>query len=363
MKIGKIVLVVVVIVIALGWLLSGILFGTPAEPIPSLAESREAALHTLEDRLPTSVRAVRSVATEKSRVLTLRGQTIAKNTVTVRAETNGRVTDKPVVIGAEVEEGDLLCELEVNDRQAMVEQARTGLELAEKEFEASQQLGERGFQQELTKVRTRHEVSVAKHKLLVSELQLDNTKITSPISGIVDTIHVSIGDFVQVGSACATILNLHPIYIEAFVPQDHIDDLTVGASSEIELSNGHRHVGAITYVSKKSDERTRTFRMEAALPNEDYVISAGLSANVTVEYGLELAHKVPTSIITAGTRGNIAVRTVTEGNKVAIWNVEIIREDADGIWVTGLPQRATIITVGQEYVAPQEHVVVQFENE
>lgn len=360
---GKIVLVVVVILAAIAWLLSGILFGTPEEPIPSLAESRETALHTLADRQPTSVRGVRSVATEKSRILTLRGQTIAKNTVTVRSESDGQVTNKPVVIGTDVKEGDLLCELEVNERQALVAQAITGLELAEKEFEASQQLGERGFQQELTRVRTKHEVSVAKHNLLVSQLQLDNTRITAPISGIVDAFHVSIGDYVQVGSACATILDLDPIYVEAFVPQDRIDDLQVGVASEIELSNGQTHVGVVTYVSKKSDERTRTFRMEVSLPNDDYRISAGLSASVSVEFGLELAHKVPTSIITAGTRGNIAVRTVGADNKVTMWNVEIIREDPDGIWVTGLPRQATIITVGQDFVAPDERVVVQFENE
>ena len=363
MKVGKIVLVVVVILAALAWLLSGILFGTPEEPIPSLAESRETALHTLADRLPTSVRGVRSVATEKSRILTLRGQTIAKNTVTVRSESDGQVTNKPVDIGTEVKEGDLLCELEVKDRQALVAQAITGLELAEKEFEASQQLGERGFQQELTRVRTKHEVSVAKHNLLVSQLQLDNTRITAPISGIVDAFHVSIGDYVQVGSACATILDLDPIYVEAFVPQDRIDDLQVGVASEIELSNGQTYVGVVTYVSKRSDERTRTFRMEVSLPNDDYKISAGLSASVSVEFGLELAHKVPTSIITAGTRGNIAVRTVGADNKVTMWNVEIIREDPDGIWVTGLPRQATIITVGQDFVAPEERVVVQFQNE
>lgn len=353
----------VVILAALAWLLSGVLFGTPDEPIPSLAESRETTLHTLADRLPTSVRGVRSVATEKSRILTLRGQTIAKNTVTVRSETDGQVTNKPIDIGTDVTEGDLLCELEVNDRQARVAQAITGLELAEKEFEASQQLGQRGFQQELTRVRTKHEVSVAKHNLLVSQLQLDNTRITAPISGIVDAFHVSIGDYVQVGSACATILDLDPIYVEAFVPQDRIDDLQVGVASEIELSNGQTFTGLVTYVSKRSDERTRTFRMEVSLPNDDYKISAGLSASVSVEFGLELAHKVPTSIITAGTRGNIAVRTVGADNKVSIWNVEIIREDPDGIWVTGLPRQATIITVGQDFVAPDERVVVQFQNE
>jgi multidrug efflux system membrane fusion protein len=35
----------------------------------------------------------------------------------------------------------------------------------------------------------------------------------------------------------------------------------------------------------------------------------------------------------------------------------------DGFWVTGLPQRVTIITVGQEYVVDGQTVAVEVEDE
>ena len=41
--------------------------------------------------------------------------------------------------------------------------------------------------------------------------------------------------------------------------------------------------------------------------------------------------------------------------------VEIVREDSDGVWVSGLPNVTTLITVGQELVVPGEQVEAVFE--
>jgi len=44
------------------------------------------------------------------------------------------------------------------------------------------------------------------------------------------------------------------------------------------------------------------------------------------------------------------VRIIEQGNRVRFMPVTIVSDSADGMWVTGLPQTVTIITVGQEYV-------------
>ncbi len=41
--------------------------------------------------------------------------------------------------------------------------------------------------------------------------------------------------------------------------------------------------------------------------------------------------------------------------------VEIVEDDVDGVWITGLPDIATLITVGQELVVPGEMVEIDFE--
>jgi len=41
---------------------------------------------------------------------------------------------------------------------------------------------------------------------------------------------------------------------------------------------------------------------------------------------------------------------VDEDDRVTFAQIEIVRAQTDGIWVTGLPEEANIITVGQGFV-------------
>jgi multidrug efflux system membrane fusion protein len=61
--------------------------------------------------------------------------------------------------------------------------------------------------------------------------------------------------------------------------------------------------------------------------------------------------------------GGYGIRLIDENNIVNFYAVEIIAEDEDGVWVTGLPNVSNVITVGQELVAPGERVDPIFQNQ
>ena len=46
----------------------------------------------------------------------------------------------------------------------------------------------------------------------------------------------------------------------------------------------------------------------------------------------------------------MGLRTLDAANRVEFTEVNIIEDAAEGIWITGLPDTANLITVGQEYV-------------
>ena len=50
------------------------------------------------------------------------------------------------------------------------------------------------------------------------------------------------------------------------------------------------------------------------------------------------------------------IRTVTSGKVVTFHVIEIISDEADGIWVSGLPDIVDLIVVGQQSVIPGEVV-------
>ena len=79
-------------------------------------------------------------------------------------------------------------------------------------------------------------------------------------------------------------------------------------------------------------------------------------ASVSVHGDLrqEAQHLSP-AVLALDDKGGVGVRILDAGNVVHFVSVNIIKDDAKGIWVTGLPDVATLITIGQEQVGTQRH--------
>ena len=63
-----------------------------------------------------------------------------------------------------------------------------------------------------------------------------------------------------------------------------------------------------------------------------------------------MAHFIPSSVLSLNDQGIIGVKYVTDEGIVVFSEIVIIQSEADGIWVGGLPDEITLITVGQEFV-------------
>ena len=73
-----------------------------------------------------------------------------------------------------------------------------------------------------------------------------------------------------------------------------------------------------------------------------------------------LAHKVSPALFSLDDRGGYGIKVVNDDNVVEFYTVSVVSEDADGVWVQGLPNTANVITVGQELVVNGERVAPVF---
>ena len=69
-----------------------------------------------------------------------------------------------------------------------------------------------------------------------------------------------------------------------------------------------------------------------------------------------LAHKISPSLLTLDLEGNLGIKIVNDNGLVEFHPVVITQSDTNGVWVTGLPESATVIVVGQGYVVPGQLV-------
>ena len=342
---------------------------------------------------PVSVVALHSQAQVIDSAVRLRGETSAAREVTVRAETTGQVVSDPLRKGSFVEAGQLLCEVDPGTREAQLAGARaalaeararlpeaqagvTGAEAAVEEAQinetASSRLSQGGYasdtqlasaraalssaQAQLESARSgvesaRSGIQSAEAQLAAAQREIELLQMHAPFAGLLESDTAELGSLLQPGSDCATVIQLDPIKLVGFVPETSVDKIAPGASATARLISGREVTGQVTFLSRSADPTTRTFRMEVDVENADLAIRDGQTVDLTIASDGAPAHLVPSSALTLNDDGVLGLRTVTQGDIARFVPVAVVRDTLQGSWVTGLPDRADIIVLGQEYVS------------
>lgn len=285
------------------------------------------------------------------------GQTEAKRSVEVRAESSGRVVALPVEKGLRVDEGNLLCKLALDDRQIKLEEARSQHRHARLEHQGLTKLSQQGFQGEVQIAAAEVSLINAKANLKLQELNLARRNISAPFAGVVQERPVNIGDFLQQGQVCAEVLDPSPMLIVAHVTQQELGQLRLAGQADVSIDHGESLNGTVSFVSHAADPITRTYRIEVEVANADYAIRDGLSAEITLNQGTVLAHNVSPAALSLSDTGAIGAKIVDSDDIVQFIEVQIVSDTATGVWLTGLPPKAELITVGQELVFAGQRVI------
>jgi multidrug efflux system membrane fusion protein len=110
--------------------------------------------------------------------------------------------------------------------------------------------------------------------------------------------------------------------------------------------------GKIRYVAPVADEATRTFEVELEVDNRDGALRAGGTAELRIPAERVMAHRISPSLLTLDDAGNVGLKIINELGQVEFVVADVALASNDGVWIAGLPQTATIITVGQGFVSP-----------
>lgn len=334
-----------------------------AEPSPSLAEDNA-----------VSVVAIRSTAQSVADAILTRGRTEAARQVEVKSQTSGLVLSEPLRRGAFVTKGQTLCQLEPGTRaaqaaeaQARLAEARARLAAAETEFDAANRLNEGGYASDTRRISAQADLESARAGVQSAEagvaaitVEINHLVLSAPFEGLLETDTAELGSLLQPGNACAIVIQLNPIKIVGFLPEAEVDRVTVGAIAKARLVTGREVAGRVTFLSRSADAATRTFRVEITAENADLSIRDGQTAELVIAAEGVQAHLVPASSLTLDDQGRLGLRVVTPENTTAFTPVAVLRDTTEGVYVTGLPETADIVTVGQEFVRDGSKVAVTY---
>ncbi|MBC8267778.1 MAG: efflux RND transporter periplasmic adaptor subunit [Rhodospirillaceae bacterium] len=296
------------------------------------------------------VRTRRSTARNHESSVVLFGRTEGVRSVQVKVETSGRIVAVPGVKGQIVNKGDVIARIAMDDRQARLNEAKAIVERYAIAFEAAQKLSKKQFRSKVQLSAANADLETAKASLRSITIDIDRTTIRAPFKGVLDDVVVDIGDFVAVGTVSAIVVDLDPILIVGEVTERAANHLKLGDIATVTPVGSDPRQGIVTYISKVGSPSTRTFRVEVSLANPDGVISEGVTSELKLEQGRIKAHFVTPAVLTLNDRGELGVKVLDTGSVVQFHKVTIVDDTPEGIWLTGLPQDADLIVVGQEFV-------------
>jgi RND family efflux transporter MFP subunit len=133
------------------------------------------------------------------------------------------------------------------------------------------------------------EARVAGQQETVARLEEIRNKYTvkAPFDGVVVSEFTEVGAWVSQGDSVAEVIQIHPVEVEAFLPEKLIPELTIGDHVLVELDArpSRPYSGVIHRIIPQADVRSRTFpiriRLDEAVNATDEGIMAGMLGRVT----------------------------------------------------------------------------------
>ena len=331
------------------WMISGLFFNkSKSSNLASMNISAEKKLLNVKAKEFSSELRLSSVV--------IQGRTESNRSVLIASETNGIVENIFVDKGDQVIKGQIICKLSIDSRMAKLDEAEALMRQKKLEWEASKVLVEKGYRSQTKAAGSKAAFDASKALVVQMEKELDNINIRAPFDGFFNDNISEVGDFLSIGMPCGQVIDYNPILVTGQISEQEIRKVKTGVKSQAILSTGERVSGLVSYISKTADKKTRTFRVEVRIENPDFKIKDGITTELFIPTQKVIAHLIPPSSLTLDSEGRIGIRHINKDNNVLFSSVEIIGDEGELVWVTGLSEKVIIITVGQEFVVEGQKV-------
>ena len=304
-------------------------------------------------------------------------------TVTVRPQVSGQVLSFAFQEGQMVKAGDVLVQIDPRPFRAAYNQAVGTLERDKATLEnAKLDLGrdtalyaQKAVSQQVLATQqalvrsTAATVKADAAAVEAARINLDYTRITSPVAGRVGLRQVDVGNLVQAGqtNGVVVVTELQPISVLFALPEDDIDTVMnrvhAGATLSVAAYDRGQTVklatGTLATVDNQIDPTTGTVKMRAMFDNTDNALFPNQFVNVRLLVStLHGQTWVPASAIERGAQGAF-VYVVQTDRTVAMRSVTLGPQDGDRIAITkGLNAGETVVTDGADRLRDGAEVTI-----
>jgi RND family efflux transporter MFP subunit len=277
------------------------------------------------------------------------GTVSGNNDVAVVSETQGKITSVAVNVGDRVNAGTVLMQVDDELKKAAFLAAEVNYEKAGKDLERQEALFREKSTTDAQLEGARLAFKSVEAQYILAKRQYNDTKIATPIAGIVTARSVNVGAYVQSGNVVANVVDIASLKIRLNVAENDVFKLRVGETVAVttEVYPGETFQGVISTISSKGDD-AHTYPVEVKMKNsETHPLKAGMFARVSfTSMEQRNALTIPRQAL-VGSVKNPKVFVVSK-NTASLRDIVIASENGNMLEVSrGLSEGDIVVTNGQ----------------
>lgn len=246
----------------------------------------------------------------------LQGSVDAKNNVMVTPKSGGAVTAMYVKEGDHVSAGTVIGKIDDSIMRESLEELKTQISLANTLYDKQKNLWDQKIGTEIQYIQAKNNKEALERKLATMNTQLGQSRIISPMAGVVDQVFVKVGELASPGVGVVRVVNLNNLKVVAKVSDTYAASVKKGDEVIVKFPDLNKeYTVKVTFVSASVDALSRTFTIEAALPS-----SKDLKPNMMAQVQINDATRknaivIDQNLVQSTESGNLVYVAATGGNK------------------------------------------------
>ena len=282
------------------------------------------------------------------------GSLRSRQSIIVRPEVSGRITQVNFRDGQRVSRGQLLVQLDDQLAQAQVKQAEAELSIARANFNRNKELVEQNFISRRTVDESAANLEVAQAKLALAQATAARLKIMAPFDGTVGIRSINLGDYLKDGADVVNLEDMDAIYVDYRLPERFQSQVKVGQRAQIDIDAlpGRKFAALVLAIDPLIDANGRSVGVRACIDNRRMQLRPGMFARVaTVFAQKEKALVIPEEAIVPQGGRQFVIRLVDGPEGKVTQRVEVkvgSRSPGKVEIVDGLAAGETVVVAGQQ---------------
>ena len=214
------------------------------------------------------------------------GSLKSRQSVMLRPEVGGRITQLNFHDGQRVRRGQVLVQLDDQLPRAQIQQSQAELSIAQANHKRNQELVAQGFISQRSVDESAANLEVAQAKLALAQATAQRLKIVAPFDGIAGIRGVNVGDYLKDGADIVNIEDLDAVYVDFRLPERLQSKVRPGQTAQVTFDAlpGVRYAALVQAISPQIDADGRAIAVRGCIDNRRLHLRPGMFARVTTVF-------------------------------------------------------------------------------